>query len=101
MPLNKPIIGIDLGGTNMQLGVVSPDRKLLSTAKRKTKADEGQDAVIGRIIDGIDEACSSANIHRSELAAIGIGAAVLLLGSTLMVLARRRAKLATTDVAGE
>ena len=34
-------------------------------------------------------------------AAIGIGAAVLLLGSTLMVLARRRAKLATTDVAGE
>lgn len=34
-------------------------------------------------------------------AAIGIGAAVLLLGATLMVLARRRAKLATTDVAGE
>jgi hypothetical protein len=34
-------------------------------------------------------------------AAIGIGAAVLLLGSTLMVLARRRAKLSTTDVAGE
>ena len=34
-------------------------------------------------------------------AAIGIGAAVLLLGSTLMVLARRRAKLATSDVAGE
>ena len=34
-------------------------------------------------------------------AAIGIGAAVLLLGATLMVLARRRAKLATIDVAGE
>ena len=34
-------------------------------------------------------------------AAIGIGAAVLLLGSTLMVLARRRAKLTTTDVASE
>ncbi|MET4050821.1 hypothetical protein ABID81_000154 [Frigoribacterium sp. PvP054] len=34
-------------------------------------------------------------------AAIGIGAAVLLLGATLMVLARRRAKLATTDVAAE
>ncbi len=34
-------------------------------------------------------------------AAIGIGAAVLLLGATLMVLARRRAKLATTDVPAE
>ena len=34
-------------------------------------------------------------------AAISIGTAVLLLGTTLMVLARRRAKLATTEVAGE
>ena len=32
---------------------------------------------------------------------IGIGTAVLLLGTTLMVLAHRRAKRATTDVAGE
>lgn len=74
MPPSKPIIGIDLGGTNMQLGVVSPDRELLSTAKRKTKADEGQDAVIARIIDGIDEACAAANLKRSDLAAVGIGA---------------------------
>lgn len=74
MPPSNPIVGIDLGGTNMQLGVVSSDRRLLSTAKRKTKADEGQDAVIGRIVDGIEEACASAGIRRSDLAAVGIGA---------------------------
>lgn len=74
MPSQRPIIGIDLGGTNMQLGVISHDRQLLASAKRKTKADEGQNAVIDRIVDGIEEACASANIKRSELAAIGIGA---------------------------
>lgn len=30
-------IGIDLGGTNMQVGVVSSDLKLLSQAKKKTR----------------------------------------------------------------
>jgi len=74
MASKKPIIGIDLGGTNMQVGVVSPDRKLLSTARRKTKADEGQDAVIGRIIDGIEEACASAKLKVGDLGAVGIGA---------------------------
>lgn len=74
MPSPRPIIGIDLGGTNMQIGVISPDRKLLSTAKRKTKADEGQDAVIGRIVDGIEEACATAKLKISDLGAVGIGA---------------------------
>ncbi|MCC6676014.1 MAG: ROK family protein [Phycisphaerales bacterium] len=74
MPPAKPIIGIDLGGTNMQIGVVSPDRKLLATAKRKTKADEGQDAVIGRIVDGVEEACATAKIRVADLGAVGIGA---------------------------
>ena len=29
MPSSAPVVGIDLGGTNMQIGVVSPDRKVI------------------------------------------------------------------------
>jgi glucokinase len=70
----KPFLGIDLGGTNMQIGVVSPDLKLLSTSRRKTKADEKFDAILGRLISGIEEACQGAGISVSGLGGICIGA---------------------------
>ena len=69
-----PIVGIDLGGTNMQVGVVSPDDKLLGEAKLKTKAAEGKDAVVARLVEGVQEACANAKIKVSDIAAVGIGA---------------------------
>lgn len=74
MPPNKPIIGVDLGGTNMQIGVVTPAGKVIGTAKRKTKPDEGRDAVLGRITDGINEACENAKLKLTDMAAIGLAA---------------------------
>ncbi|MBM4107406.1 MAG: ROK family protein [Phycisphaerae bacterium] len=71
---SKPVCGIDLGGTNIQIGVVGPKGRLLGESKKKTKADEGQDAILSRLIDGVDEACAAAGIARRDLAAIGIGA---------------------------
>lgn len=74
MPSKKPYVGIDLGGTNMQIGVVSPDYKVLGQAKKKTKADDGLDAVLTRIVEGVNEACVAAGIEMSQLGGIGIGA---------------------------
>src|SRR4051812_18955208 len=74
MPSRKLIVGVDLGGTNIQIGVMSPERKLLARAKRKTKPDEGRDAVIGRILDGISEACADCKLKPGDLAAVGVGA---------------------------
>lgn len=74
MASKKPFVGIDLGGTNMQVGVVSPDFKLLGEAKKKTKADEGLDAVLARIVDAVNEACVAAKVEMSQLGGIGIGA---------------------------
>src|SRR4051812_50048535 len=74
MPSRKLIVGVDLGGTNIQIGVMWPDRKLLARAKRKTKPDEGRDAVIGRILDGISEACADCKLKPGGLAAVGVGA---------------------------
>lgn len=74
MPPAKPYVGIDLGGTNIQFGVVSPDLKLIGEAKRKTKAEEKLEGVLTRIEAGIAEACSDAGIAVSALGGIGIGA---------------------------
>jgi glucokinase len=70
----KPFVGIDLGGTNMQIGIVGPDQRLLGQAKKKTKAEEGFEKVVDRIADGIMEACTAAALTPAQLGGIGIGA---------------------------
>jgi glucokinase len=79
-------IGVDLGGTNMQIGVVSTGAKLVSSAKRKTKAGEGPEAVIGRLIEGIEEACEGAKVDPGKLAGVGIGAPGVIDAKTGVVL---------------
>lgn len=74
MPSKAPVVGIDLGGTNVQVGVVGRDKKVLGRAKRKSKPEEGRDPLINRIVDGIEEACKEARIKVSDLDAVGIGA---------------------------
>lgn len=70
----KPFVGVDLGGTNMQIGVISPDLKLVAPAKRKTKADEGLEGVLGRVVSGVQEACQTAGLRLSDIGGLGIGA---------------------------
>jgi len=66
-------LGIDLGGTNVQIGVVSDEGDVLSRAKRKTLAEEGRDAVLDRIVDGCHEACREARVELADITAIGMG----------------------------
>lgn len=58
----------------MQIGVLSPEQKLIGTAKRKTKADEGLDNVVERIAEGIAEACTTAQLDLAATGGVGIGA---------------------------
>lgn len=79
MPLlNDPIIGIDLGGTNIQIGLLRPTADgsfdHLATVKRKTKAALGSDAILDRIAHGVLECCEQGSVVPADLAAIGIGA---------------------------
>ena len=38
IPRDMVVVGVDLGGTNMQIGVVNAEGKVVGRAKRKTKA---------------------------------------------------------------
>lgn len=74
MANEKPVVGIDLGGTNMQIGVVDREFSIIGRAKRKTKADEGMEAVVQRLVEGIEEACTGAKLSVADLGGLGIGA---------------------------
>lgn len=74
MSNGQKFIGIDLGGTNMECAVVNSDRKILGRARRKTKADEDRDAIIGRLTECAIESCSEAKVSLKDIVAVGIGA---------------------------
>lgn len=71
---NQPYVGIDLGGTNIQAGVLGGDQKLIVTDRVKTKADGGTDTVIARIVKLVDTVLEKAQVRRTDLGGLGIGA---------------------------
>ncbi len=69
------MIGIDLGGTNLQFGVFDSDHRIVGRARGKTEAAGGLNQVIANLVTGVKQACQEAGISLDNLGAIGIAAA--------------------------
>ena len=69
------IIGIDLGGTNIKAGLISPEGEVIHRWKRLTEAHEGGPAILNRILDLASEILNYKSVKSGELVvkAIGIG----------------------------
>jgi glucokinase len=74
IPKDMVVVGVDLGGTNMQIGVVNAEGRVVGRAKRKTKAHEGRDEVIRRLCEGVGRALDDGRVPRERLFAVGVGA---------------------------
>lgn len=74
IPREMVVAGVDLGGTNIQVGIVAADGRVLGRCKRKTKAHEGRDEVVRRVVDSIQRALDEARVPRDRLFAVGVGA---------------------------
>ena len=67
-------IGIDLGGTNLRAAIADTDTgQIFHQRKCPTLAAEGQEAVIGRIIQLIRELRQDSQIPDSAVRGVGIG----------------------------
>ncbi|MFM9144230.1 MAG: hypothetical protein ACKORL_02395, partial [Phycisphaerales bacterium] len=55
--------GIDLGGTNMTVGIVDRKGRIHGRARKKTKAFEGRDSVLERIESAVAAACEDAKVR--------------------------------------
>ncbi len=69
-----PVVGVDLGGTKILVGVIGADHAILGRAKRSTPASGGAPAILAAIIEAIDEALGEAQLGRDDIAGVGIGA---------------------------
>lgn len=66
-------LGFDLGGTKMLGAVYDPDMKELAQKRKKTRAHEGAESGIARIIKLIGEVLEKADTKPEQIAGIGVG----------------------------
>lgn len=66
----KYAIGVDLGGTNIKIGIVSDKGKLIKKTSIKTEAEGGPKKIISNIKKGIDEILVK---NKYKIRGIGIG----------------------------
>jgi len=73
MASKLPVIGIDVGGTNITAGLVNEKNKVVGRHKIDTEADKGESHVIERIASCIHELLDDAKIKLADVAGVGLG----------------------------
>ncbi len=66
-------IGVDLGGTNIAVGVIDKNYKIIGLGKAKTNIPRPAEEIFDDIVKCIYAACEDANADISEIESIGIG----------------------------
>jgi glucokinase len=74
IPKDAVVAGVDLGGTNIQVAIVDADGRVVGRAKRKTRAVEGRETVIRRLVEAVDRALADGGRGRDALYGVGVGA---------------------------
>lgn len=66
-------IGIDLGGTNIKVGVVNERCEIIGKSNTKTNLPRPSEEIAESIAEGVRLACENAGIALSEVNSVGIG----------------------------
>lgn len=66
-------IGVDLGGTNIAVGVIDSEYKIIGTGKAKTNIPRPAEEIFDDIVKCIYAACENASVDISEIESVGIG----------------------------
>ncbi|GAA1597469.1 ROK family protein [Kribbella hippodromi] len=69
---DQPVLALDVGGTKLAAGVVSPDGTVLSFCQIETTVSEGPTAVVKRLLELGEQATAEARLAE-PLAAVGVG----------------------------
>ncbi len=65
----NPTIGVDVGGTKIYTGLISPAGKILKTSRSLTRSGRGKKAIVSTILESI------ADVWSDDVTGIGIGIA--------------------------
>jgi len=68
------VVGIDLGGTNMQVALIDAEGRIIAREHALTRPQAGADDVIARIAAQVRDVCAQADVEPGAVRAVGIGA---------------------------
>lgn len=68
------VAGVDLGGTNLRVAVADRSGSTAGFVTSPTEAASGPEAVIDRIVSMVRRSLAQANIDKTSLVAVGVGA---------------------------
>ncbi|HEY9287770.1 MAG TPA: ROK family protein [Candidatus Dormibacteraeota bacterium] len=68
-----PVVGIDLGGTQLRVAVADDRGRLRTVIREPTEAQRGRRHVIDRIVGAVERALAQDGIPASRVSALGIG----------------------------
>ncbi len=68
------LVGVDLGGTKIQVGIYDQRLSLVGSAKISTKSDRGTEAVLDRIAHCVRDAVDECDLALKQMQSLGIGA---------------------------
>ena len=71
--MSETFVGIDVGGTNIKIGLFDTDLKLLSKTSVTTDADMGPEIVIDKMAQTVKDILADAGLSLDDVVAIGIG----------------------------
>ena len=70
---SKFILAIDLGGTNLKIGLLNSSFKILRKHVLSTKSHVSKGALIKAIIDSVNTIAASSGVRKSEIIGLGVG----------------------------
>ena len=66
-------IGVDLGGTNIAVGVINDKYEIIGRGRKKTNMPRPAQEIMADIVEAIRLACADAGITTDEILSVGIG----------------------------
>ncbi len=71
--MSKIFVGIDVGGTNVKIGLFDSELKMICKTSITTEADMGPEVVINNMAQAVKELLAEAGFSLSNIVAVGIG----------------------------
>ena len=69
----QPVIGLDLGGTNIKARLVDRSGTILNALDLPSEIDQGPDHVIARMAEAAEQVCTQHGVSLQDVAGIGVG----------------------------
>jgi len=73
MQMSETYVGIDVGGTNIKIGLFDSELKMICKTSITTNAEMGPEIVINNMAQTVEELITGAGLSLQDVVAIGIG----------------------------